>query len=160
MLFSCVIEEKKLSYYESVFIARPDITAAQVESLTESLKQIIVENGGAPANDEYWGLKSLAYKIKKNRKGHYTMIKLEAPPAAIKELERNMRLNEDILRFLTIKVDSLEEEPSVMIRNKGPREDRVPQDNQSAEPDNNAYSKEYTGDTSSEENFSNTGVDE
>ena len=149
-----------MSYYESVFIARPDITTAQVESLTESLKQIIVENGGTTAKDEYWGLKSLAYKIKKNRKGHYTMINLEAPPAAINELERNMRLNEDILRFMTIKVDVLDEELSVMMRNRGPREDRAQHDDQNAEPDKGPNGKGFTEDSSSEENFSKTGVDE
>ena len=149
-----------MSYYESVFIARPDITPAQVESLTDSLKQVIVENGGIAAKDEYWGLKSLAYKIKKNRKGHFTMINLEAPPAAIDELERNMRLNEDILRFMTIKVDALEEEPSIMMRNRGSREDRMPRDDQSIELDKGADIKEYNEDSSSEENLSKTGDDE
>lgn len=113
-----------MSYYESVFIARPDISTAQVEALTDSLKAIVTENGGTAKSDEYWGLKSLAYKIKKNRKGHYSMLNLDAPAAAISELERNMRLNEDILRFMTIKVDELQEEQSIMMKNKGSRDDR------------------------------------
>jgi small subunit ribosomal protein S6 len=111
-------------YYESVFIARPDISAAQVGTLVENLTAIATENGGSVKKDEYWGLKTLTYKIKKNRKGHYSLLNLDAPPAAIKEMERNMLLNEDILRFMTIRVDELEEEPSIMMRNKGARDDR------------------------------------
>lgn len=110
-----------MPYYESVFIARPDISAAQVGALVESLTAIATENGGSVKKDEYWGLKTLTYKIKKNRKGHYSLLNLDAPPAAIKEMERNMLLNEDILRFMTIRVDELEEEPSIMMRNKGAR---------------------------------------
>ncbi|MBT5048763.1 MAG: 30S ribosomal protein S6 [Rhodospirillaceae bacterium] len=113
-----------MPYYESVFIARPDISAAQVGTLVESLTAIATENGGSVKKDEYWGLKTLTYKIKKNRKGHYSLLNLDAPPAAIKEMERNMLLNEDILRFMTIRVDELEEEPSIMMRNKGAREER------------------------------------
>jgi len=115
-------------YYESVFIARPDISAAQVEALTESFTTITSENGGSVTKNEYWGLKTLTYRIKKNRKGHYSLLNLDAPPAAIKELERNMLLNEDILRFMTIRVDELEIEPSVMMRNKGARDDRPRRD--------------------------------
>ncbi len=113
-----------MPYYESVFIARPDISAAQVEALTESLTAIAVENGGTVKKNEYWGLKTLTYRIKKNRKGHYSLLNLDAPAAAIKELERNMLINEDILRFITIRVDELEEGPSVMMRNRGSRDDR------------------------------------
>jgi small subunit ribosomal protein S6 len=113
-----------LAYYESVFIARPDITPDQVEGLSESFKTIVSENGGKAINDEYWGLRSLAYRIKKNRKGHFVLINLDAPAAAVHELERNMRLNEDILRFITIKVDALEEGPSIMLKNKTAREER------------------------------------
>jgi small subunit ribosomal protein S6 len=115
-------------YYESVFIARPDISAAQVEALTESLTSITSENGGSVTKNEYWGLKTLTYRIKKNRKGHYSLLNLDAPPAAVKELERNMLLNEDILRFMTIRVDELETEPSIMMRNKGARDDRPRRD--------------------------------
>ena len=123
-----------MSYYESVFIARPDISAAQVEALTESLTTITSENGGSVTKNEYWGLKTLTYRIKKNRKGHYSLLNLDAPPAAIKELERNMLLNEDILRFMTIRVDELEVEPSVMMRNKGARDDRPRRDDRDDRP--------------------------
>jgi small subunit ribosomal protein S6 len=121
-------------YYESVFIARPDISAAQVEALTESLTTITSENGGSVTKNEYWGLKTLTYRIKKNRKGHYSLLNLDAPPAAVKELERNMRLNEDILRFMTIRVDELETEPSIMMRNKGARDDRPRRDDRDDRP--------------------------
>jgi small subunit ribosomal protein S6 len=121
-------------YYESVFIARPDISAAQVEALTESLTTITSENGGSVTKNEYWGLKTLTYRIKKNRKGHYSLLNLDAPPAAIKELERNMLLNEDILRFMTIRVDELEAEPSIMMRNKGSRDDRPRRDDRDDRP--------------------------
>ena len=120
-----------MPYYESVFIARPDISAAQVEALTESMSAIVVEGGGNVAQAEYWGLKSLAYRIKKNRKGHYTMLALDAPAAAVKEFERNMRLNEDVLRLMTIRVDELDAEPSVMMRNKNSRDERSRRDDRS-----------------------------
>ena len=123
-----------MPYYESVFIARPDISAAQVEALTESLTPITSEKGGSVTKNEYWGLKTLTYRIKKNRKGHYSLLNLDAPPAAIKELERNMLLNEDILRFMTIRVDELEVEPSVMMRNKGARDDRPRRDDRDDRP--------------------------
>jgi len=112
-----------LPYYESVFIARPDITAAQVEALTDDIKSIIDSNGGTVTKVEYWGLKTLSYRIKKNRKGHYSMLNLDAPIAAIGELERNLRINEDILRFMTVRVDTLEEGPSAMMQSRGRRDD-------------------------------------
>ena len=123
-----------MPYYESVFIARPDISAAQVEALTESLTSITSENGGSVTKNEYWGLKTLTYRIKKNRKGHYSLLNLDAPAAARKELERNMLLNEDILRFMTIRVDELEVEPSIMMRNKGSRDDRPRRDDRDDRP--------------------------
>lgn len=110
--------------YESVFIARPDISSAQVEALTEAIKTVIADNGGEVKKTEYWGLKNLAYRIKKNRKGHYGLLNLDAPAAAVSEMERTLRFNEDVLRFMTIRVDELEEEPSVMMRNKNVRDDR------------------------------------
>lgn len=117
-----------MPYYESVFIARPDISAAQVEALTESMSAILTEGGGTVAQTEYWGLKSLAYRIKKNRKGHYTMLALDAPAPAVKEFERNMRLNEDVLRLMTIRVDELDTEPSIMMKNKNSRDERSRRD--------------------------------
>ena len=112
-----------MALYESVYITRPDISATQVESLTADLTKIIEENGGKVTKDEYWGLKSLAYKINKNRKGHYMMFNINGPSAAVQEFERNMRLSEDVLRYMTIRVDAFEEGPSMMVRNKGSRDD-------------------------------------
>ncbi len=113
-----------MSLYEHVFIARQDISAAQVEDLTGSFSAIITEHGGTVAKTESWGLRTLAYRIKKNRKGHYVLFNLDAPAAAIRELERNQRLNEDILRFMTIRVDELEEGPSAMMNARPDRDDR------------------------------------
>ena len=117
-----------MPYYESVYIARPDITPAQVEALTESMSAVIADGGGKVAQTEYWGLKSLAYRIKKNRKGHYTMMTLDAPALAVKEFERNLRLNEDVLRLMTIRVEELNDEPSVMMKNKNSRDERSRRD--------------------------------
>ena len=102
--------------YENIFIARQDISTAQVEALTETFANLVAENGGKVEKREYWGLRNLAYRIKKNRKGHYVLFNLEAPPAAVSELERNMRINEDVLRYLTVRVDELEAGPSSMMR--------------------------------------------
>lgn len=115
--------------YEHIFIARQDISPSQVESLTESLQGIISANGGKVAKTEYWGLKNLQYKIKKNRKGHYSLFNVDAPAAALAELERQEKINEDILRFLTIKVDEHQAEPSAILTrrdrdDRGPRGDR------------------------------------
>ena len=93
-----------MSYYESVFIARQDISAQQVESLTDDFVAVIEQGGGKVEKRESWGLKNLAYKINKNRKGHYVLFNLDAPAPAVQEMERQMRINEDILRFLTVKV--------------------------------------------------------
>jgi len=109
--------------YECVFIARQDISAAQTEGLTETFSQVITENGGSIANVESWGLRTLTYRIKKNRKGHYVLMNIEAPAPAVHEMERQMRINEDVLRFMTLRLDAFEEGPSAMVRNKD-REDR------------------------------------
>ena len=113
-----------MALYESVYIARPDISPAQVEALTADWTKILEDNGGKVTKDEYWGLKSLAYRIKKNRKGHYSLMNIDASPAALAELERNMRLSEDVLRYISIRVDEHEEGPSVMMQNRGGRDDR------------------------------------
>lgn len=110
--------------YESVFIARQDIAVPQVEALTEAFKKIITDDNGSVPKDEYWGLRSIAYRIKKNRKGHYVLMNIDAPSSAILEMERQMRINEDILRYMTIRVDELEEGPSVIMRNRNGGEDR------------------------------------
>ena len=111
--------------YEHIFIARQDVSAQQVKTLTTAYETIISDNGGKIEKSEYWGLKSLAYKIKKNRKAHYSLLNIDAPHEAVAEMERQMSLSVDILRFLTIKVDELEGEPSVMMR-KSDRDDRRP----------------------------------
>ena len=107
-----------MPYYESVFIARQDISSANVEELANQLQQIVQDNGGQVAKTEHWGLKNLAYRIKKNRKGHYVMFNLDAPAAAVHEFERTMRFNEDIIRYLTVRVDKLDENPSMMMERK------------------------------------------
>ena len=109
--------------YESVFIVRQDVSVQHVEGLAERYSEMIKENGGEVAKTEYWGLKNLAYRVKKNRKGHYMMFNIDGPSAAIDEFERNMRLSEDVLRYMTIRVDELEEGPSAMMRNKGSRDE-------------------------------------
>jgi len=110
--------------YESVFIARQDIPAQEVETLTERLEGIVAEQGGTVARREYWGLKNLAYRIKKNRKGHFTLLHLDSPAAAVQELERNMRISEDVLRYMTVRLDALPEGPTVMMQSRSSRDDR------------------------------------
>ncbi len=107
--------------YESVFIARQDISGAQVEALTEQFSQIIADQGGTVSKKEYWGLKNLTYRIKKNRKGHYTLLNIDATSPALLEMERNMGLNEDVLRFMSVRVEALDEGLSAMMLNKGDR---------------------------------------
>lgn len=109
-----------MPYYESVFIARQDLTTAQVDTMAAEFAEIVRKNGGQVTKTEPWGLRTLAYRIKKNRKGHYVLFNLDAPPPAVQELERNLRLNEDVLRFLTVKVEELEAGPSAILR----RDDR------------------------------------
>ncbi len=112
--------------YEHIFMARQDVTPQQVEAMVDQYKGVIEQNGGSIEKTEMWGLKSLAYRIKKNRKAHFTMFNLNAPANAVAEMERQMRINEDILRFMTIKVEELETEPSVMMqkRDRDERKDR------------------------------------
>jgi small subunit ribosomal protein S6 len=102
--------------YEHVYLARQDLSAQQVEELTNQLSAVVSQMGGTVAKTEYWGVKSLTYRMNKNRKAHMTLFNLDAPPAAINEIERQERLNEDVLRYLTIRVDELEEGPSAMMR--------------------------------------------
>ena len=113
-----------MAFYENVFIARQDISAAQVDALADQFTELVKEQGGEVKKREYWGLKNLAYRIKKNRKGHYVLFNLDAPAEAVVELERQMRLNEDVIRYLTTRVKELEEEPSIMMRSRGGRDDR------------------------------------
>ena len=107
-----------MSLYEHVFICRQDISQQQVESLTENLTAILSEQGGSVEKTEYWGLRSLAYRVKKNRKGHYSLLNITADHSAISEMERQMSLNDDILRFMTIRVDKHDTEPSAPLSSK------------------------------------------
>jgi len=109
--------------YEHVYLARQDLSPQQVEELTAQLSGVISQMGGKVAKTEYWGVKSLTYRIRKNRKAHMTLLNVDAPPAALSEIERQERINEDVLRYLTIRVDALEEGPSAMMR-KSDRDDR------------------------------------
>ena len=113
-----------MPFYENIFIARQDVSAAQVEALTEQFVGIIDAQGGKVTKREYWGLKSLAYRVKKNRKGHYVLLNIDAPAAAVIEMERNMHIHEDVLRHLTVKVDELEEGPSAMLQKRDRDDDR------------------------------------
>ena len=113
-----------MPFYESVFIARQDVSQAQVDGLTETFEKVITGLGGSVPKKESWGLRSLAYKIKKNRKGYYVLMNIDAPPAAINEMERQMRINEDVIRVFTTRVEALEEGPSAMLRNKDRGDER------------------------------------
>jgi small subunit ribosomal protein S6 len=110
--------------YECVLIARNDVTQQQVEGMADTVAAQLGEDGGAVQKREYWGLRSLAYRIKKNRKGHYMLLGLDAKPASVTEMERQLRLNEDVLRFLTIRVDEIEEGPSAVLARKGDDRER------------------------------------
>ena len=138
-----------MSLYEHVFICRQDISQQQVESLTENLTAILSEQGGSVEKTEYWGLRSLAYRVKKNRKGHYSLLNITADHSAISEMERQMSLNDDILRFMTIRVDEHDTEPSAPLssKNKDERKRRVGDYN------------DGEGSSSSEEISSNSGED-
>ena len=105
-----------MPFYESIFIVRQDVPAAQVETLTTSFADILQAQGGKVTKTEQWGLRTLAYRINKNKKGHYVMFNLDAPAAAVAEMERNMGLSEDILRHMTIRVEALDTEPSAILR--------------------------------------------
>ncbi|MEZ5878495.1 MAG: 30S ribosomal protein S6 [Tepidamorphaceae bacterium] len=109
--------------YEHVFLARQDVSAQQVETLTEQMTGVITDNGGSVGKKEYWGLRPLSFRIKKNRKAHYQLIDIDAPPAAVAEMERQMSLNEDILRFMTIKVEEHTDQPSAILTRRD-RDDR------------------------------------
>ena len=115
-----------MALYESVVIARQDLSTTQVDTLADDLTKILSEGGAKVTKRESWGLRSLTFRVKKNRKGHYVLFNLDAPAAAIQEYERRMRINEDVLRYLTVKVETLEEGPSAVLQNKdrGEREER------------------------------------
>ena len=110
--------------YEHVVISRQDLSNAQAEGLVEHFGKVLSENGGKVIDSEYWGLKTMAYKINKNRKGHYNFLKTDSPSAAVQEMERLMRIHEDIMRVLTIKVVSHNDGPSIQISKREDRGDR------------------------------------
>lgn len=109
--------------YEHVFIARQDVSQQQVDGLIDTFKNIITENGGTVGKVEPWGLRTMSYRIKKNRKGHYSLLNIDAPHEAVAEMERQMRLNEDVLRFMTLRVEEHEDGPSAILQSRG-RDDR------------------------------------
>ncbi|MBP7000723.1 30S ribosomal protein S6 [Amaricoccus sp.] len=117
-----------MALYEHVFIARQDLSNAQAEGLIEHFGQVLADNGGKVVGSEYWGLKTMAYKINKNRKGHYAYLRSDAPSPAVAEMERLMRLHEDVMRVLTVKVDKHEEGPSAVIQSKNQRDERGDRD--------------------------------
>ncbi len=110
--------------YENVFITRQDISVQQAENLSDQFAAAITDHGGKVTKREYWGLRNLSYRIKKSRKGHYTLFNLDTPIEAIQEMERQMRLNEDVLRHLTVRVEELEDGPSIVMTSRSARDER------------------------------------
>ena len=113
-----------MPFYEHVYLARQDLAPAQAESITEAFTKVVADNGGEVKGTEYWGLRNIAYRIAKNRKAHYVLLNIEAPAAAVQELERQVGLNEDVIRYQTIRVEALETGPSAMMK-KSDRGDRA-----------------------------------
>jgi small subunit ribosomal protein S6 len=122
-----------MPFYEHVFLARQDLATAQVDAISAALTEIVEQQGGKVAKTEYWGLRTITYRIKKNRKAHYVMLNIEAPATAVAELERNVSLNEDIIRSMTIRVEELEAGPSAMMR-KAERSERSDGDDGAPRP--------------------------
>lgn len=112
-----------MAFYEHVFLARQDVSGQRVDELVDHFKGVIEQNGGSVGKTESWGLRNLSFRINKNRKAYYTLMNIDAPHPAVSEMERQMRLNEDVLRYLTLRVDELEEEPSAQMQKKE-RDDR------------------------------------
>ncbi|SMX42150.1 30S ribosomal protein S6 [Actibacterium lipolyticum] len=110
--------------YEHVFISRQDLSNTQAEGLVEHFSTVLSDNGGSVVESEYWGVKTMAYKINKNRKGHYAFLKTDAPAPAVQEMERLMRLHDDVMRVLTIRVDEHGESPSVQMQKRDERSER------------------------------------
>ena len=117
-------KKDKMAYYEHVLIARQDISPQQAESLNEELKALIEAQGGHIAKIEYWGLRNLTYRIKKNRKGHYSLLAIDAPADAVKEMERQLSINEDVLRYLTLRVEELDLELSPVLARRDRERER------------------------------------
>jgi len=123
-----------MALYEHVFLARQDLAQAQVDALAEFASKIVTDGSGKVMKTENWGLRSLAYKIAKNRKAHYVMLEIDAPGTVVAELERQIQINEDIIRYMTVKVDALEEGPTVMMR-KSDRDRERRGDREGGRPD-------------------------
>ncbi|WP_285295138.1 30S ribosomal protein S6 [Aureimonas altamirensis] len=117
-----------MALYEHVFLARQDISSQQVDALVEQYRGVLEANGGKVGKVENWGLKTLSYRIKKNRKAYYTLVNIDAPAAAVEEMERQMRFNEDILRYMTIRVEEHEDSPSAMMQKRDDRPRRGDRD--------------------------------
>lgn len=122
-----------MALYEHIFMARQDVSSQQVDTLVEQFKGVLEANGGSVGKIENWGLKTLPYRVNKNRKAHYALMNIDAPSAAVAEMERQMRIHEDILRYITIKVEEHEEGPSAMLR-KSDRDDRKPRSDRGDRP--------------------------
>ncbi|MCP4181925.1 MAG: 30S ribosomal protein S6 [Hyphomicrobiales bacterium] len=116
-----------MALYEHIFLARQDISTQQVDGLVEKFKQVLADNGGTTGKVENWGLRTATYRIKKNRKAHYILMNVDAPSAAVSEMERQMRINDDILRYMTLSVEKHDDKPSAMMK-KGDRDDRPKRD--------------------------------
>ena len=128
-----------MAFYESVVITRPELTETQVENLTNELVAIITSESGKVESTENWGLRNLAYKVKKNKKGHYFLLNIVCNPSAVFEYERQMRINEDIIRFLTIKINNISEKPSILSINT---QDIIEQQQTSKNEENNTEKKD------------------
>ena len=143
--------------YESVFITRQDVSTTQVENLTKEFSAIIENGGGKIHKHEYWGLRTLAYRVKKNRKGHYVMLNLETNPETLAEYERIMGLNEDVLRFMNISIDEVLEDPSIMMQaaksergGRGDRSDRSDRSSSGRNVEDHDGSADNTSDAAEE----------
>ena len=152
-----------MPYYETVFIGRQEISSQQVDAIADTFSDIVKEGGGEVTKRENWGLKALAYRIKKSRKAHYTLFNIDAPATTVHEMERQMRLHEDVLRYLTIRLDELDENPSIQAQNRLTRSDdaegggefkaRTPaQRSNLREPEKLSNGKDEQGDVAQKEN--------
>ena len=124
-----------MAFYECVFIVRPDVSSQYVDDVTEEMSGIVSANGGQIVNSESWGLRSLAYRINKNRKGHYVLLNIDAPAPALEELKRNMLINEDIIRHLLIRVEQLSDKPSPMASSRSAKEEKSRRERQDQKSD-------------------------
>ena len=136
-----------MALYENVFIARQDVPQTQVETLTNQFAELVTSLGGSVSKKEYWGLRSLTYRIKKNRKGHYSLLAIDSPSAAVKEMERQISINEDVLRYLTVRVEELDLELSPVLarrdRDREGRGDREGRPDRGDRPDRDAPRREF-----------------